>query len=34
MSNKSLEEIEKEVKPIIERMTLEIIKKKPENIVY
>ncbi len=34
MSNKTLEEIEKEVKPIIERMTLEIIKKKPENIVY
>ena len=33
MSNKTLEEIEKEVKPIIERMTLEIIKKKPENIV-
>jgi len=33
MSNKTIEEIEREVKPIIERMSLELIKKRPENIV-
>jgi len=33
MSNKTIEDIEKQIKPIIERMSLELVKKKPEDIV-
>ena len=33
MSNIAIEDLEKQIKPIIERMTLELVKKKPENIV-
>ena len=34
MSLAQIEEIEKKVKPIIERMSLEVVKKRPENIVW
>ena len=33
MSNKTIEQLEREVRPIIERMSLELVKKRPENIV-
>ena len=33
MSNKTIEDIEKQIKPIIERMSLELVKKKPQDIV-
>ena len=33
MSNKAIEELERQIKPIIERMSLELVKQKPENIV-
>ena len=33
MSLAQIEEIEKKVKPIMERMSLEVVKKRPENIV-
>ena len=33
MSNRTIEDLEKQIKPIIERMSLELVKKKPENIV-
>ena len=33
MSKSEIEEIERNIRPIIERMSLELIKKRPENIV-
>ena len=33
MSNQSIEEIEKKIKPVIERLSLDLVKKKPEDIV-
>ena len=33
MSNKTIEDIEKQIKPIIERISLELVKKKPQDIV-
>lgn len=33
MSNQSIEQIEKKIKPVIERLSLELVKKKPEDIV-
>ena len=33
MSDRTVEEIEKQIKPIIKRMTLELVKKKPEDVV-
>ena len=33
MSIKNIEQLEKQIKPIIERMSLELYKKQPENIV-
>ena len=33
MSNITIEDMERQIKPIIERLSLELVKKKPENIV-
>ena len=34
MSTDEMDKIAKKIKPVIERMSLELYKKKPDNIVY
>ena len=34
MSKEEMDILAKKIKPIIERMSLELYKKKPDNIVY